>query len=242
MVSTENSADGNAALCRRLHVLLDIFRPLIGQDQYVSSPVPDIRPEYIAALTDRILPLYNKAWQSGGAINIWDVAGLKYNEGRNSAVLAWFLDPQGSHGWGERVLREVLRLVCKRYQNWPDLDDSLGKVSVVTECWPVGSTTERVDIVVDGDDFTLFVEIKINAREGKEQLARYMNVAEMKRRVTGKRHGLVLYLSPAAPLKLPEGAGFITWKDIEQIFLCLPKNGFNGAITQQFAQHIQKFY
>ena len=173
---------------------------------------------------------------------MWDVPNLKYNEGRNSAVLAWLLDPQGSHGWGARVISHLLRLVRTKYTTWPDLNDSLTNVSVINECWPVGSTTERVDIAVDGDRFTLFIEVKIQAREGKEQLARYVKAAEAKRRATGKQYGLVLYLSPVEPVNPLDEVAFITWRDIGEVLNGLPKSGFNGAIIQQFAQHIKKFF
>ncbi|MGS0647353.1 PDDEXK-like family protein [Komagataeibacter melomenusus] len=229
-------------LCRRLPALLNTMRPLLGRHDLVSFCVPDIMPERIGELTNIIMPLHNQAWERGDAINIWDVAGLKYNEGRNSAVLGWLLDPQGTHGWGARLLRDVLRLAGDRYPHWPRLDKDLNTVSVVTECWPAGSTTERVDIAVDGDDFVLFIEIKIQAREGRQQLARYVKVAEAKRQITGRQHGLVLYLSTIAPVDPPEEVALMTWRDVADILAQFPKGGFNGAITQQFAQHIRKFH
>ncbi|MGY6771048.1 PDDEXK-like family protein [Komagataeibacter sp. NFXK3] len=242
MNSVNFGTDDDMALCRRLPSLLDSIRALLGAHDPVSSVVPDVLPDRIVELTNMIMPLHNQAWARGDAIDIWDVAGLKSNEGRNSAVLGWLLDPKGTHGWGARLLRDVLRLAGDRYPHWPRLDKDLDHVSVVTECWPAGSTTERVDIAIDGDDFVLFIEIKIQAREGEQQLARYVKVAEAKRQITGKQHGLVLYLSAIAPVNPPEEVALMTWRDVADILARFPKSGFNGVITQQFAQHIQKFY
>lgn len=242
MVSAENDMMGDTALCHRLPALLETLRPLVREEVLTPPVLPDVSPERIAALTELIIPLHIQEWENGCAINVWDIAGLKYNEGRNSAILAWLLDPRGTHGLGTRVISHLLRLVCARQSNWPELSDCLTNVSVVNECWPVGSATERVDIVVDGDSFTLFIEVKIQAQEGKEQLARYVKAAEAKRRATGKQHGLVLYLSPVAPVNPPDEVAFITWRNIGEILNALPKSGFNGAIIRQFSQHIQKFY
>nr|WP_230975606.1 PD-(D/E)XK nuclease family protein [Acetobacter garciniae] len=208
----------------------------------VPVTVPDLSPDRVTALICEIAPLHKQAWEAGLAINIWDVAGLGYNEGRNSAVLAWLLDPRGTHGWGSRVLRDLLHLAHMRHADWPNLEDSLNNISVTSECWPMGSVTDRVDIAIDGDDFVLFIEIKIRAQEGEEQLVRYVKAAEAKRQVTNKRWGLVLYLSSAAPVDPPDEVALINWQDVGDILIHTPQDGFNGAITQQFAQHIRKFY
>lgn len=242
MVSAPSDVKGDIALCHRLPVMLETLRSLLREEVLPSPVLPEISPERIIALTELIMPLHNQEWENGCAINVWDLAGIKYNEGRNSAILAWLLNPQGTHGLGARVIDHLLRVARTKQSGWPDLNDSLTNLSVVTECWPVGSTTERVDIVVDGDSFTLFVEVKIQAREGKKQLARYVKAAEAKRRATGKQYGLVLYLSPIPPVNPPDEVAFITWRDIGGILRGLPKSGFNGAIIQQFAQHIEKFY
>lgn len=242
MVSALSDVKGDIALCHRLPVMLEALRSLL-REEVLSSPVlSDVSPERIVSLTELIMPLHNQEWENGCAINVWNLAGLKYNEGRNSAILAWLMDPHGTHGLGACVIGHLLRAARTKHSGWPDLNDSLTNVSVVSECWPVGSTGERVDIVVDGDSFTLFIEVKIQAREGKEQLARYVKAAEAKRLATGKQYGLVLYLSPVAPVNPPDEVAFITWRDIGEILKDLPKSGFNGAIIQQFAQHIRKFY
>ena len=242
MVFAESDMKGDIALCHRLPLLLETLGPLFKEEKLKSSTLPDVSPERVTSLTELIIPLHHQQWENGSAINVWDVSGLKYNEGRNSAVLAWLLDPQGTHGYGTRALSYLLQLVRTKYSTWPDLSDSLTKVSVVNECWPVGSTTERVDIAIDGDRFTLFIEVKIQAPEGKEQLARYLKAAEAKKRATGKQYGLVLYLSPIEPVDPPDQVAFITWRDIGEVLNSLPKDGFNGAIIRQFAQHIKKFF
>lgn len=47
---------------------------------------------------------YASFWKDGGAINVWEAAGLKRDEVRNTAVLSWLLDCHGSHGQGSLFL------------------------------------------------------------------------------------------------------------------------------------------
>jgi hypothetical protein len=70
----------------------------------------------------------------------------KRDELRNAAVLAWYLDPRGSHGFGAAELHDFLAEVARRTPGWPNLCGDLSRVTVVTEEWPRGSETDRVDI------------------------------------------------------------------------------------------------
>ena len=38
----------------------------------------------------------------------WDIAGIKREEVKNSAILAWLLNPKGSHGLGYSALNALL--------------------------------------------------------------------------------------------------------------------------------------
>ncbi|MCM1129995.1 MAG: PD-(D/E)XK nuclease family protein [Alistipes senegalensis] len=132
--------------------------------------------------------VYDDFWVSGGAINIWDVAGLKRDEVRNTAVLAWLLDCHGSHGQGNAFLKcflESLRSIPEN-KDAPVLGikgSCLESVyRTMTERVFQKNTTEdtrssdRVDIVIEGNQFLLFVEAKIDAGEGPDQTGRYSQI------------------------------------------------------------------
>ncbi|WP_047023613.1 PDDEXK-like family protein, partial [Enterobacter cloacae] len=45
----------------------------------------------------------------------WEVAGLGRKEVRNTAVLAWLLDPEGTHGFGRLSLQALLQAIRHRF-------------------------------------------------------------------------------------------------------------------------------
>ena len=116
-----------------------------------------------------------EAMKQGMFVNVWQTAGLKHDEVRNSKVLQWFLNPNGNHGQSDALLKQFITLLPIEFQN---LDTQSSRV--IAESCPLGEGTERVDIEVDAQHFLLFIEIKINAYEGQEQLNRYLNIAQRK--------------------------------------------------------------
>lgn len=175
------------------------------------------------------------------SLNVWSVAGLRRDELRNAAVLAWFLDPRGSHGFGAEVLRAFLDEVAGKAPGWPDLGRDLSRVTVVTEEWPLGSETDRVDVAIDGPDFALFVEVKIGAVEGPDQLRRYAALVERKASALGREHGRVVYLSPHPPREPPPSVAVVSWRDVARVLSTLPRDGMGGALAAQFAGHVRAF-
>ena len=157
-------------------------------------------------------------------------------------MLAWFLNPHGSHGFGPAFLRTLLDEVAKRTPDWPHLDRRLSRVSVLTEEWPLGSEANRVDIAIDTADCTLFVEVKIDAPEGPNQLHRYAALVQQKARALGRQHGRVIYLGSRSPRDPPPEVAIITWREVAQVLSALPREGFGGALALQFARHIRAFF
>jgi hypothetical protein len=103
------------------------------------------------------------AWQRGPS-DMFNVIGIGRNEVRHSAMIAWLLDPLARHGLGPKLLQAILSscfadVAC----------DASGSVTVETEVTR-GST--RADIVVWGRDFTVIIEVKIDAGEGDQQCDR----------------------------------------------------------------------
>lgn len=122
--------------------------------------------------------------QRGEAFNIFSVIGVQRKEVRlHSAFLAELLNPQGSHGLGDRFLVAFL-------------DNTLGKqnhsietksANVVPE-YVIGPISEdgkrggRIDILLtDKKNNAIIIENKIDASDQENQLLRYYNYAKDKK-------------------------------------------------------------
>jgi len=137
---------------------------------------------------------YDNYCQSGAFINIWQVAGIGKDELRNSAVLAWMLDHSADHGQGSSILERLVAMIG----NIREIDLSLESIRknnyrVKTESLPMGELHSRIDIEVEGADFLIFIEVKINAQETNDQLQRYLDL--VKRKSAG-RSWAIIFLTP----------------------------------------------
>ena len=180
------------------------------------------------------------AQQQGLAVNVWQTAGLKNDEVRHSKVLKWFLDCRGDHGQGNAILLHLLKELplLEKYQP--------KRYFTTEECCPLGNQESRVDIEIDADEFLLFIEIKINAMEGRDQLQRYIDIAQSKAK---NRDWLIVYLTRDG--KLPEKYNAhknlqgMSWIEISKILFKYVKNvdvnNRSAWLVKQFADHIKKF-
>ncbi len=109
--------------------------------------------------------------------NLFDVLGVQHRELQHSALLAWLLNPRGSHGLRDYFLRKFLSEAARAgirqgtttvtpitVDRWK-LDDA----EVVTE-------RHRIDILIVAptDQFVCLIENKIKAEEAPCQLWRYL--------------------------------------------------------------------
>ena len=120
----------------------------------------------------------------------WEVAGLERKEVRNTAVLAWLLDPEGTHGFGRLPLQTLLQTIRCNKSYIPEDYHRYCRVQVETNS---DNGANRVDIEIDADNFLLFIEVKIDASEQPEQIARYCREAK-KRAIP--RPWAVVFLTP----------------------------------------------
>ena len=180
------------------------------------------------------------AQQQGLGVNVWQTAGLKNDEVRHSKVLKWILDCRGDHGQGNAILLHLLKELplLEKYQP--------KRYFTTEECCPLGNQESRVDIEIDADEFLLFIEIKINAMEGRDQLQRYIDIAEAKAK---DRDWLIVYLTRNG--KLPERYNAhknlkgMSWMGISKILSEYTKNSEvnnrSAWLVKQFADHIKNF-
>lgn len=111
----------------------------------------------------------------GEQFNIFHACGVNHYEATHSAIIAEFLNPQGSHGQGDVYLKEFLDIVGKN-GTLPVFDTSTA--SVFTEyVVPNG----RLDILIaNTKNQAIIIENKIYAGDLWEQLKRYEEFAAEK--------------------------------------------------------------
>lgn len=183
---------GDVALADRLRRFLDEFRKYPAEEK-----TPAILPDY-SALQNFFATFrshYKKSWENGDFIDFWQLADLKRNEVRNSRILSWFLDPAEPHGYGAELFHAWMKALLNgnEFENLRDKIADKEVYRVSTEVNPFSDQSNRFDIEIDSDAFYLCIEVKIDASEGSDQLARY---AELTERKAGDRPWAVVFLTP----------------------------------------------
>ena len=113
--------------------------------------------------------------------NLFDVLKIQRRELQHSALLAWLLDPRGSHGLRDYFLRRFLSEAAQTAD-----EQGIANVSPLTvDGWALDDVevaTERhnIDILViaPSDTFVCLIENKIGAGEQPGQLARYLRTVQ----------------------------------------------------------------
>jgi hypothetical protein len=234
----------NASPAPKLLAFLEKARPLLrrtGAQPAKETHLPPRSPAQLKATLAILREPLRQALARGDLMQVWAVAGLKRNEVRNAAVLAWFLDPRGSHGFGPDILRRFLALAAEKAPEWPTWSGDLATAHVCTEERPLGSERDRVDIAIDGEDFCFFVEVKIDAPEGRDQISRYLEALREKAQVLRKQHVGVIYLSSRPASTPAQGFTSLTWRHVAKLLSEAPESGIAGALARQYAQHVRMF-
>lgn len=191
----------------------------------------------------RFSPLYQAEKQRGSDINVWQQAGLKQDEVRNTAVLAWWLDCQGTHALGDHIFKSLLSALPFSLQ-LPD-PAALGNYRVTAESLPLGEIENRIDIEIQGKDFLIFIEVKINAGEGDKQLERYHTLLHQKAKMYGLNKRALIYLTRhSSPAITVDDCLCLSWRELALALAAirLPEPAlFTQRLLHQFCQHIQSF-
>lgn len=181
--------------------------------------------------------------KTGFHLNVWKTAGIGSDEVRNSKVLKWLLDCHGDHGQGSIILERMLDSLS--------IPSFTGRIphsyTIKAESYPLGDNLNRVDIELNLDNILIFIEVKINASEGVEQLKRYKEVAVSK--ANGKAIAII-YLTRKGdlPVLYREDEVFIplSWKKLAEILnrYAMGESANNRAawLISQYARHIKNFY
>lgn len=136
--------------------------------------------------------------------NIFNVLKVAESELKHSNVLAWLLDPSGSHGLGDRFLRKFMRQVFSS-ERASDVDQlvassiDLGRVEILRE-W------RNIDILVKAQRLVVCIENKVNAKEARHQLAKYEHIVKSEFRDS---HHVFVFLTPDGGDSVAGGQSFV---------------------------------
>lgn len=216
--------------------------------------------DMLRVFVDYFQPALQRLRSSGAMANVWEAAGLKRNEVRVASTLNWFLDSLADHGQEHLLCSAILDHLNVLVATSADKDKfmSFPKAShlvnasnrpsyrATTEVCPFGEKSNRVDIEINGTDLLLFIEVKIDAGQGEDQLQRYHGIAKQK---SAGRHWGVVYLTPYG--QLPEdGQGLsntisMSWRDMAAAFqkhaVTLDANNFARHYIKQYADFVVNF-
>lgn len=216
-------------LAGRLKRLLPQLRPLL-RAPVTAGERRSLDVDALTSLIPKLRDGVGRAREEGAFLNVWAVAGLRRNEVRNCAVLAWFLNPRGSHGAGAAYLKAVMALL-------PEVEaGGLEQARLKTELRPQGSDRDRVDIVVELPERVIFIEAKIDAPEGINQLARYRDAAARLHKAVS-----IVYLTRAAHVDEPDGVHHLTWRQVARALAKTSGPTQGQGLANQFSQHIGAF-
>lgn len=215
-------------LAQRLERFLLQQKPLLHQEKPATVLV---EPERLSGLLAELSPLIAERASIGDTADIWTVVGLDRNEVRTARILTWLLDPRGSHGFRGTILSALWQEIPTERRPF-----SLGVPQRSRrEIIPLGDAQNRVDIEIEGDDFLLIIEVKIDAVERLDQLNRYMEAAKKKAAARNlARHGL-LYLTRAHAVLVPEGCVPVSWRDVARAIEIAASARPFGTIGTQLA-------
>ena len=124
---------------------------------------------------------------SGGRFNMFRVCGVNHYENTHSAILAEFLNPNGTHGLKSKLLECFVEMFCN-----PVIKHNfkIEKASIFTE---YSANEGRMDILIkDTENHAIIIENKIYADDQWEQLKRYKAFAHKE---YGEDNYQILYLT-----------------------------------------------
>lgn len=109
--------------------------------------------------------------------NLFDVLKISRTEIRHSNMLAWFLNPDENHGFGDKILKGFVQFVIK---NNSDDEDIFSTLLMDYHDFIIQREWHNIDLLAISDEsnFILCIENKIDSGEHDDQLNRYRKIIE----------------------------------------------------------------
>ena len=159
---------------------------------------------------------------SGNYIDLFAIDDIGRREMRYSAVLAWLLNASADHGQGRVFLDGFLEYVHRTFPDEKPLDFT-GYYEVVTEAAP--DQQNRLDILIEGRSSLMVIEVKVDAREHRNQLGRYERWLEQQPGASGQ----LFYLTRSGTKGSSDRALPIRWRDVADCLLDTLKRREKGS-------------
>lgn len=127
----------------------------------------------LAEMSDEYESLVGRGLWVSGPEDILSIIGRAEDERTHSRILAWLLTPTGRHGLGNRALTRLLMHYDVQHGAVDEAEVGIGTKDAdhlyEVECsyWRNG---READIYARGEDFSLVIEMKVNAAESTAQL------------------------------------------------------------------------
>lgn len=226
----------------RLPAFLNAWRHVRPAPVARAPGSPLLESARLAALLHTLRGPLAYARAAGTLLNPWKMAGLGRNEVRNAAVLSGFLSERLCGRLAIDFVDALLDPVRERSDGIPSRADLESGYHVRTEHCVSGGQRDRVDVTLEGREFVLGIEVKIDAVEGDRQLERYIETVSAWGGRTGKRTSVV-FLAPFRPSV--EGVPWITWDDVAVAARRITARGRAQPDSQKFlnlfVRHITTF-
>lgn len=151
----------------------------------------------LKVLSEKYDEIYKK---TGGYFNIFTVLNVERNEvDTHSRFIYDFLNPEGSHCIGNNYLK----LFVDNVLNLKFSDEDYRTVKVYRE-FSLNKGESRIDILIETKNFSIPIEVKIDAKDQPLQIERYYEYAKS----TGKT-AMVYYLTPNGREPSPKSLGVL---------------------------------
>jgi len=159
--------------------------------EYLSKKILNIKNKFEGTWEEEHIPKaekINKALERGISTPVLTVCGKGTREIRYTKYLAYYLDPYSFHGLGSEFLESVIDPIIK--ENYSGIQLNYKKIIKVNPEEYIGTYISKTDlkigctcdIVIEGRDFTIFIEQKLLSAEDYNnsadirQLERYTQV------------------------------------------------------------------
>ena len=159
--------------------------------------------------------------------NIFETLGIQRNETVHSNLIAWLLNPEEAHGLGDVFLRKFVKQIFKK---------ELPLYFPVDVNRELREGADQPDIIVEGNNWWLVIENKIDSPEGEKQTLRYAQRWKAKGKI-----GENVFLILLSPSQLePESNDFcsISYRTIRELLENIQFQGDSNILSHHFIEHI----
>jgi hypothetical protein len=159
--------------------------------------------------------------------NLFAILGYQRLEEAHSNILAWLLNPEDSHGLGDKFLSAFFRSVFAKEPI------SYSSITVIRENQ---EGKDRPDVVVKGDNWWLVIENKIDGIEGKGQTTKYAK--RWGRNGEIGENVFLVFLTPSGTLPACKHFKPVSYRVIREVLENICSESDTNFLIKHFAEHI----